>query len=220
MTALADRGLTPSARSARFTAMVVVGQPALRAALVHRLRLLGAADVLEAASVAEARARAHASGPRELVVVDGSLGDGSGAALVHELRQRGWRRGVVLSPTDDPYTVRSSLAAGVRGFVVSSADRSESRGWVPPASMPRPRSGEVPVQIVARPGPTGADSLSDREVEVLSLVAEGMSNKDVGERLGLSALTVKSHLARIARKLGTGDRAEMVVLSMRAGLVD
>jgi DNA-binding NarL/FixJ family response regulator len=47
-----------------------------------------------------------------------------------------------------------------------------------------------------------------------------MSNKDVGERLGLSALTVKSHLARIARKLGTGDRAEMVVVSMRAGLVD
>lgn len=199
--------------------MVVVGQPALRAALVHRLRLLGAADVLEAASVAEARARAHASGPRELVVVDGALGDGSGASLVQELRQRGWRRGVVLSPTDDPYTVRGALAAGVRGFVVSSADRQEPRTAATP-TMPRPRTGDAPVHIVTRPGPTGADSLSDREIEVLSLVAEGMSNKDVGERLTLSALTVKSHLARIARKLGTGDRAEMVVLSMRAGLVD
>ena len=43
--------------------------------------------------------------------------------------------------------------------------------------------------------------------------------EEIGEALGLSALTVKSHLARIARKLGTGDRAEMVVVAMRAGVV-
>jgi DNA-binding NarL/FixJ family response regulator len=198
--------------------MVVVGQPALRAALVHRLRILGAQDVIEAASVAEARARAHSVAPRELVVVDGALGDGAGTSLIHELRQRGWRRGVVLSPSDDPYTVRAALAAGVRGFVVAQAERTDAR---PHTSNSTGRStNEPPVQIVMRPSPAGADSLSDREVEVLSLVAEGMSNKDVGEQLGLSALTVKSHLARIARKLGTGDRAEMVVLAMRAGLVD
>jgi DNA-binding NarL/FixJ family response regulator len=200
--------------------MVVVGQPALRAALVHRLRLLGASEVLEAASVAEARARAHAAGPRELLVVDGTLSDGSGTALLHELRQRGWRRGVVLSPNDDPYTVRAAISAGVRGFVVAHADPADRIAERLPAARRGRPHGDVPVQIVVRPAASGADSLSDREVEVLSLVAEGMSNKDVGERLGLSALTVKSHLARIARKLGTGDRAEMVVLAMRAGLVD
>ena len=43
--------------------------------------------------------------------------------------------------------------------------------------------------------------------------------KEIGDLLGLSALTVKSHLARIARKLGTGDRAEMVALAMRAGVI-
>jgi DNA-binding NarL/FixJ family response regulator len=202
----------------RFTAMVVVGQPALRAALVHRLRTLGAHDVLEAASIPEARARALATGPRDLVVVDGSLGDGAGTALLHELRQRGWRRGVVLSPTDDPYTVRAALAAGVRGFVVAHGERTEVTDAVVPQQA-RARA-DLPVQIVMRPGPQGADTLSEREIEVLSHVADGLSNKDVGEALGLSALTVKSHLARIARKLGTGDRAEMVVLSMRAGLID
>ena len=67
--------------------------------------------------------------------------------------------------------------------------------------------------------PGGPDGLSAREVEVLQLVSDGNSNRDIGEALGLSALTVKSHLARIARKLGTGDRAEMVAVSMRAGLV-
>ena len=51
-------------------------------------------------------------------------------------------------------------------------------------------------------------------------MADGRSNKDVGESLGLSALTVKSHLARIARKVGTGDRAEMVIVALRAGVID
>ena len=55
--------------------------------------------------------------------------------------------------------------------------------------------------------PGGYRELSGREVEVLRLVAEGQSNKAIGVSMGLSALTVKSHLARIARKLGTGDRA-------------
>ena len=54
---------------------------------------------------------------------------------------------------------------------------------------------------------------------LLELVAGGHSNKQIGDTLGLSALTVKSHLARIARKLGTGDRAEMVALAMRAGVI-
>ncbi|WP_438938453.1 response regulator transcription factor [Amycolatopsis orientalis] len=61
--------------------------------------------------------------------------------------------------------------------------------------------------------------LSAREVEVLQLVADGQSYKEIGEELSLSALTVKSHLSRIGRKLGTGDRAEMVALAMRAGVI-
>jgi DNA-binding CsgD family transcriptional regulator len=65
----------------------------------------------------------------------------------------------------------------------------------------------------------GVEALSAREIEVLELVAGGRSNRDIGEALGLSALTVKSHLARIARKLGTGDRAEMVLIALRAGVI-
>ena len=77
--------------------------------------------------------------------------------------------------------------------------------------------------LATGPASPGTDNtpreLSAREVEVLQLVADGQSNKEIGEALGLSALTVKSHLARIARKLGTGDRAEMVALAMRAGVI-
>ena len=68
-------------------------------------------------------------------------------------------------------------------------------------------------------GTAGPDGLSAREIEVLQLVAAGRSNRDIGGELNLSALTVKSHLARIARKLGTGDRAEMVAVALRAGVI-
>ena len=144
------------------------------------------------------------------MVIDSSLPDGSGIALVRELRSLGWVRGLVLSSTEDPYTVRAALAGGVRAFLVTASSGGPSvRTAVPQTLTTRPRGARL----------TGAEALSGREVEVLQLVADGRSNKDIGEALGLSALTVKSHLARIARKLGTGDRAEMVVVAMRAGVV-
>jgi DNA-binding NarL/FixJ family response regulator len=196
-------------RAPRFTAMVVVASPFVRETLGRTLRTLGAADVVEASSLAEARVRAAGTVQRDLCVVEVGLPDGSGINLVRELRTVGWSRAVVLSGAEDPYTVRAALAGGVRAFLVSAA-----AGHTPGASAagsPAHRS---------RPGrPTGAEGLSGREVEVLQLVSDGRSNKEIGEALGLSALTVKSHLARIARKLGTGDRAEMVVVAMRAGVV-
>lgn len=216
MTALVERHAStglgpPAARAARFTAMVVVASPFVRETICRSLRSLGAVDVVEAATLAEARARVLGAGVRDLLVVDDSLTDGSGIALIRELRGQGWSRGLVLSASEDSYTVRAALAAGVRAFLVTVSSAGSRPGVAPlaPASVVRSRVGR----------PTGAEALSGREVEVLQLVAGGQSNRDTGTALGLSALTVKSHLARIARKLGTGDRAEMVVLAMRAGLV-
>ena len=213
MTALVERhGLAPQpARASRFTAMVVVASPFVRETLSRALRALGATDVVEAGSLAEARVRGRGSAARDLCVVDGALPDGSGISLMGELRALGWSRGLVLSSVEDPYTVRAALVAGVRAFLVTPFATTQrgvaAVGQLP--GQPRTRGGRA----------SGAEALSGREVEVLQLVSEGRSNKDIGEALGLSALTVKSHLARIARKLGTGDRAEMVVVAMRAGVV-
>jgi DNA-binding NarL/FixJ family response regulator len=178
--------------------MVVVASPGLRESVTHTLRALGARHVLEVSSVAEARQRASA-GIADLCVAEAGLPDGSGIALIRELRAAGWARGMVLTTNDDPYSVRAAISAGVRSYLVSAAAAS-------PVRSPGERGD-------------GVDSLSAREIQVLQLVAEGKSNKDIGEDLGLSALTVKSHLARIARKLGTGDRAEMVATALRSGAI-
>ena len=200
-------------RQARFTAMVVVASPFIRESIGRTLRQLGASDIVEASSLAEARVRAHGAVTRDLCIIEGTLPDGSGITLFQELRSAGWSRGVVLSAADDPYAVRGALAAGVRAFLVS-ASASTAAGEQPSAT-----SGPIGIARPRNPRPTGTDGLSGREIEVLQLVSEGRSNKDIGEALGLSSLTVKSHLARIARKLGSGDRAQMVVFAMRAGVV-
>lgn len=198
MAALVERPGVAVPRPGRFAAMVVVNTPAVRESVAHTLRALGARHVLEIGTVAEARLRAGA-GIADLVVAEAGLPDGSGIALVRELKAAGWQRGMVVATNDDPYSVRAAIGAGIRCYVVST-------------------SGTGPVRPAGERG-DGVDSLSAREVQVLQLVAEGKSNKDIGAALGLSALTVKSHLARIARKLGTGDRAEMVATSLRSGVI-
>jgi DNA-binding NarL/FixJ family response regulator len=183
-------------RPGRFSALVVAGHSGARESVSRTLRGLGAREVVVAAGALEGRLRARAMGPRELCVAEVGLPDGSGIGLLHDLKTQGWARTVVISATADPYTVRAALAAGVRALVVT---------------------GRAPAVPAARP--TGSEGLSAREIEVLQLVADGQSNKEIGTALGLSALTVKSHLARIARKLGTGDRAELVMISLRSGLI-
>ncbi|TVT47647.1 response regulator transcription factor [Amycolatopsis cynarae] len=216
--------MVPHPREELFSVLVVDDHPLLREAIAARLAQMGAGTVHEAASVAEARARATATGPCDLAILDLGLPDGSGIELVTELRSQGWPRIVVLAASDDPYAVRSAFQAGAQAYLLKSASPMvvtdgvrrvlEGGVYADPSVAPVLATGtRVP----------GTDNtpreLSAREVEVLQLVADGQSNKEIGEELSLSALTVKSHLSRIGRKLGTGDRAQMVALAMRAGVI-
>ena len=206
-----------------FAALVVDDHPLVREAIAGRLRSLGARDVVEAASYAEARAR---SMPPDLAIVDLALRDGSGLELLAELRRAGWARLIVLSAADDPYSVRAAFVAGAQGYLLKSTGSGTLtdglRRVLDGAVYADPSVASL-LAVGLRGGPGQREGLSGelsaREVEVLRRVADGGSNKEIGDELSLSALTVKSHLARIARKLGTGDRAEMVAVSMRAGLV-
>ena len=216
--------LVPHPREELFTVLVVDDHPLLREAIASRLVTMGAVTVHEAASVAEARTRALASGPCDLAILDLTLPDGSGLDLIGELRGQGWPRVVVLASSDDPHAVRTAFQTGAQAYLLKSASPSvvtdgvrrvlDGGVYADPTVAPMLASGtRVP----------GTDNtpreLSAREVEVLQLVADGQSNKEIGEALKLSALTVKSHLSRIGRKLGTGDRAQMVALAMRAGVI-
>lgn len=184
-----------------FTAMVVGTDPYRRAVVVRRLRSLGARDVAEAGTVLQARAWAKTAGPRDVCLAEASLPDGSGLALLAELQRTGWAGCAVVPLADGARAVHTALAAGVRSCVLAGRPADD------------PHHAEA-ARAAAELG------LSEREVEVLRHVAEGRSNREIGDVMGLSALTVKSHLARVARKLGTGDRAGMVAAALRAGVID
>jgi len=106
-------------RPAKLSAMVVVADPRVRTSVTRHLWALGVRDVVEASTTAEARTRM--STPRDLAVVDVHLPDGSGLALLGEMRTAGWASGLAISAADDTSAVRAALAAGVRGFVVTGA---------------------------------------------------------------------------------------------------
>lgn len=216
--------IVPHPREELFSVLVVDDHPLLREAIASRLASMGAGTVHEAASVAEAKARAAASGPCDLAILDLGLPDGSGLDLVHELRAKGWPRIVVLASSDDPHAVRTAFQSGAQAYLLKSASPAvvtdgvrrvlDGGVYADPGMAPM----SAPGTRVAGTDNTPRE-LSAREVEVLQLVADGQSNKEIGEALSLSALTVKSHLSRIGRKVGTGDRAQMVALAMRAGVI-
>jgi DNA-binding CsgD family transcriptional regulator len=183
----------------RFAALTVGVDAAHVAGLTPRLRSLGASAVQRAITARGGQVPSP-NGPHDLCVVEAA-----GPQVREELRALraiGWRRVVVV--TTRPELVRHAIGSGARSAIVPPTRPAGAAG------LPLPRS---------RSGDEGVDAMSAREVQVLQRVAEGHTNRQIGEDLCLSALTVKSHLARIGRKLGTGDRAEMVAIGFRHGVV-
>jgi DNA-binding NarL/FixJ family response regulator len=116
-------------------------------------------------------------------------------------------RVVVLTSFSDRDRVSDALAAGAVGYLLKDCDPADLLAAVRSAA-----AGHVPLDPrVARVLlPTGQtrpeDAMSPREVEVLRLVAQGLANKQIGRRLGITERTVKAHLGRVFRALGVADR--------------
>ena len=186
---------TPTTPLRMATVLVIDPDRATREPLKVSLAEIGIGRVLEAPSVAAVEDLVARQISGDLALVSLQLGPEAGR-LVHALREAGWPRVIALAPTADIGPVIDAVGAGVSGVLIGR--------------RANPASASIPSTI---------HDLSTREIEVIRLVADGRSNKWIGEQLSLSALTVKSHLARIGRKLGTGDRAHMVALAMRAGVI-
>lgn len=189
----------------RLSALLVTADSEHRRRWSGPLRSVGIGRVLEAMGPNDAVTRGRMATDHGVCVVEAAPQDGAILQVIRELRRQGWHRLVLVSPRSDDNTVRLAMAAKIRSFVVSRA--AHPVGHAPDSSRPRDM----------RPG--GRPELSEREVQVVQFVANGHTNREIGEELNLSALTVKSHLSRIGRKLGTGDRAQMVAICMRTGVV-
>lgn len=130
---------------------------------------------------------------------------------------------VVLFPNPDTAQVSAALRAGIRGAISrdASSDEIEAAIEAVHAGLVAFSSGSMPDLLSAsRPAAEAlAEPLSDRELEVLNLIAEGQSNKLIAHALGISEHTVKTHVASIFVKLGAASRTEAVSQAIRRGLI-
>jgi len=172
---------------------VLVADPsgAVVGALRPMLTEHGGYEVLHARSTNEID-ELVVSGVGGLIAMVSLRFDGETPGIIRKLRTGGWARVIALTSRAEIAPVVEAVQAGATGVLRVAC---------------------------LEPDPPPATTLSDRELQVVRLVADGRSNKDIGVHLSLSALTVKNHLARIGRKMGTGDRANIVAIACRGGLI-
>ena len=156
----------------------------------------------------------------DAVVLDLSLGGRGGLELLKELRQiRPKLPVVILSMHSEETLVRQAMDAGARGYLLKSAMDLEL-----PAAVRKVAAGETVFdpQVEQRSALKGEPSaaLTQRELEVLQMIVEGKSNKEIATVLDLSPNTVAVHRANIMNSLGIHKTAELVVYAIRAGLVN
>jgi DNA-binding NarL/FixJ family response regulator len=139
--------------------------------------------------------------------------------LMEEVSQRV----VLLLDTSDPALVSAALRSGIRGVLSTEATPEEIESAIQAvnAGLVVVTAGSLPDLLPDLRPPTEAltEPLSDRELEVLNLIAEGQSNKLIAHGLGISEHTVKTHVASILAKLGAASRTEAVSQAIRRGLV-
>ena len=179
-------------------------------------RLLAGAPDIEivglAANGREAVDTATASSP-DVVVMDLSMPELDGVAATREIvAARPEVRVLVLTSFMDPRRIVDAIDAGAVGYLLKDAEpdelvrgiRAAARGEMPLD----PRVTRALLERRASAAPASAVELTEREQEVLTLVADGLANRAIARRLGISEKTVKAHLTRVFGRIGVTDRTQ------------
>lgn len=168
----------------------------------------------------------------DLIVMDIRMPDLDGIEATRLLAEDEDLAGVkvlMLTTYDTDEHVVEALRAGASGFLVKDTRPGELLEAIRTVAAgesllsPGPTSRLI-ARVLRAPEPAAAGSggpegLSERERQVLSLVARGLNNAEIAETLGLSPLTAKTHVSRIMGKLGSRDRAQLVIVAYESGLV-
>lgn len=204
--------------------LIVDDHEVLASSLAH---VLDAEPDLVSVGVAGTLARARAMIPTtapDVILLDHRLPDGDGVDAIGELRAlRPSVHVVVLTASAADHVLVAAIEAGASGFVSKSRSLAELTSAVRAAA-----TGEAVIspELLARllprlqrSGRPGHQDLTEREREVLGLVAEGLSNAAIAETLTVSVHTVRNHVANLSAKLGAHSKLEALSIAVREGLL-
>ncbi len=209
--------------------LVVEDEPLLQRRLQDILLQLGYPQdaLLFAGSLAQARDCLD-MGPVALALVDLMLPDGNGLSLIEAMRKDDPGLGIlVISAWSTEESILSALRAGATGYVLKERDdievamsiRSVLRGGAPIDPFIARRILELLPTLPTTISAPQEERLSDRERQILLLVADGLTNREIAERLFLSHHTVESHVKRIYRKLAVSSRTLAIKTARARGVI-
>ena len=209
----------------RVRVLAADGHPLYRDALSRAIKERPELELVGHARDGREALAAIGSEQPDVAVLDRSLGGLTGEQILNAIgRDSLPTRVVMIAAEPDPGLVYTAIANGAAGYLTKDADARELCEAISPVARGKtvlaPQlqtgiAGEIRLRAVdERP------FLSDREREILKLVAEGMSAPQIGRRLHLATATVKTHLHHLYEKLGVGERAAAVAEAMRRGLLE
>jgi DNA-binding NarL/FixJ family response regulator len=199
-------------------------QRVVREGLAMLLGLLEGIEVVGTAADGEEAVRMALARAPDVVLMDLRMPRCDGVEATRRLAQeRPQTRVIALTTYADEPTVLRALRAGARGYLTKDAGAEEIH-----AAIEAVARGEAAIDpavqthllaaLAETPAEPLPDGLTPREAEVLTLIAEGLSNSQIAERLVVSQATVKSHVNRVFAKAGVRDRAQAVAYAYRNGL--
>jgi len=204
--------------------------PLFRLALAQAVRAVAPdAAIAEAGTFAEARARLGAEPDTDLVLLDLHMPGSRGLMGLATLRGEYPAVAIaMISAHDDAATIRRALAYGAAGFISKRAGFDElcealravlsAQAWLPPSL--RGTVAATPADVEDRALAARLACLSPQQMRVLGLVAEGLLNKQIADRLDVQERTVKAHLTAIFERLGVRNRTQAGVLLRSLELAD
>jgi two-component system response regulator NreC len=215
---------SPSGDAPRITVVLADDHAVVRSGLRLLLEAEPGHEVLAEAATAEDALRYTRAHRPSVLVLDLNMPGRPSLEVIPEIRAAAPATGiVVLTMQEDPAFAREALRAGAVGYVLKEAADEELlqavRLAAAGATYLNPRLG---ARLAAEPPlPAGPpDDLTEREVEVLRLIALGHTNSEIASQLYLSVRTIESHRAHIQQKLRRTTRAELVQYALEHGFVD
>ncbi|WP_410644468.1 response regulator [Amycolatopsis sp. lyj-346] len=202
------------------TVLIADDHPVVRDGLRGIFTGRGFEVVGEAANGAEAVALAERLRP-DVVLMDLRMPGTDGVAAITELARLGNpARVLVLTTYDTDSDVLPAVEAGATGYLLKDAPREDLFRAVEAAARGEAvLSPAVASRLLGRMRAPVREPLSQRELEVLTLVARGSTNKEAAKKLFISEATVKTHLIHVYAKLGVNDRAAAVAVAFERGLL-
>jgi DNA-binding NarL/FixJ family response regulator len=202
--------------------LIADDHPLFRGALKQALAGTGnAATILEAGDFESAKSLVAANEDLDLVLLDLTMPGAAGLSGLISLRgMHATVPLVVVSAHDDAQTIRRALQLGASGFISKSASMEEIRGGVDAVlggGVTVPAGTELGVEADAEISELikRLQSLTPQQTRVLSMLAEGLLNKQIAYELGVSEATIKAHVSAVLHKLGVDSRTQAVILLSR-----